>query len=479
MTSSPRRSARRLNDADANFVLLGSATGTPYIPVAVTVYERPHPDEVSAHLTEVMSRLLPAMHQRIAHDRWSPALPRWEDVPGFDPAQQTVTLPAPGDGTLRSVLDWAEEWARLPMPLDLPPWRSVAFEDVTVDGTPGRLVMLSQFHHALIDGMGATRLAEHFYQWGPDGDLPAMPPPVEPSHDDPRAHWREGWAEERQRAGALLRGAGARLRRAAADPRAAAARAKELGAAVQRMQAAQGDAPCSPLLRRTSDRNRFDHLRVDLDALRAGARAVGGSANDGFLAAVALGLHRWHLEHGTRVPELRTAMAVSTRTAEHDHQGNELIGAILGLPLGDDPAAMVAACREVSRRHREDADVLWLMERFRAAGNRLPERLIGPVFAKGMRGFDLSLSNVKGVPFRSWVAGVEVLDTMPFLIGGPAVSVTLVSGPQHASVGIVTCPEAVTDPAVLLARIEQGFADVTALAAEAQPAGASAPTRWA
>ena len=113
-----------------------------------------------------------------------------EDVPGFDPADHTVVLPAPGDGTLRAVIDWAQEWGRLPLPLDRPPWRSVSFEDVTVDGVPGRLVTLSQFHHALIDGMGAARLAEHFYQWGPDGELPEMPPPVERDTSGPWERWR-------------------------------------------------------------------------------------------------------------------------------------------------------------------------------------------------------------------------------------------------------------------------------------------------
>ena len=148
-------SPRRLNEADANFVVMGAATGAPFVPVSLTVYERPYADPAtSEHLVEVMSRLLPAMHQRIARDRLSPALPRWEDVPGFDPADHTVVLPAPGDGTLRAVIDWAQEWGRLPLPLDRPPWRSVSFEDVTVDGVPGRLVIVSQFHHALIDGHG-------------------------------------------------------------------------------------------------------------------------------------------------------------------------------------------------------------------------------------------------------------------------------------------------------------------------------------
>lgn len=458
-------SPRRLNEADANFVVMGAATGAPFVPVAVSVYERPYADpSVSEHLTAVMARLLPAMHQRIVKDRLSPALPRWEDVPGFDPTEQSIVLPAPGDGTLRAVLDWAQEWGRLPLPLDQPPWRSVSFEGVTVDGVPGRMVVVSQFHHALIDGMGASRLAEHFYQWGPDGELPEMPPPVERDEGTRWEAWRAGWASEGAKARQLAANTGRRLRWAAAHPRAGAARAKELAAALQRMQSEQGTEPRSPLLRRTSDKNRFDHLAVDLDALRAGARALGGSANDGFMAAVSIGVHRYHVDHGVRVPELRTAMAINTRTDADGHHGNELIAAILRLPLLDDAETALKSCQAVSRAHRDDRDVLWLMDRSRALINRLPKRLVNPMLAQGQGALDLTLSNVKGMPLRSWVGGVEVLDTVPFVIGGPALVITLVSGAAGATIGVNSCPEAITDPASLMRHLADGFAEVRALA---------------
>src|SRR5262245_45477042 len=114
----------RLNEADANFVKMGLASGKPYVPVAISIYEKPFDDPtVAEHLMEVMARLLPSMFQRIRRDRFSTALPRWEDVPGFDPAELTVVLPPPGDGTLEAIVEWAQEWGRLDLPLDRPPWR--------------------------------------------------------------------------------------------------------------------------------------------------------------------------------------------------------------------------------------------------------------------------------------------------------------------------------------------------------------------
>jgi WS/DGAT/MGAT family acyltransferase len=454
----------RLNEADANFVMMGLASGQPYVPVAISVYDRPFDEEATEHLMAVMARLLPSMFQRIRRDPLSTALPRWEDVPGFDPNELWVQLPPPGDGTLRAVLDWAQDWGRLPLPLDRPPWRSVYFEGVTVDGVPDRMVVVSQFHHALMDGQGGMALAEKFYQWAPDGELPELPPMPPRDERTPAEHWRQGWADELAALGGALRAAGTRARWAATHPTAGARRAREYGEAARRLAGQMDTTPCSPLLVRRSERYRFDHAKVDLDALRAGARSVGGSANDGLMAAVGLGLRRYHLDHGLRVPHLRMAMPISTRTEADAAGGNQLTGGILQLPLLEDAGVAVKECRAVSRALRDDRDALVLMDHFRTLGNRLPRAAIRSLFVRSMGGIDLSLSNVKGMPLRTWVAGVEVLDTVPFIIGGPALCITLISGPGLASLGVVTCPDAVPDPERLLQRLEEGIAEVGALA---------------
>jgi hypothetical protein len=174
-------------------------------------------------------------------------------------------------------------------------------------------------------------------------------------------------------------------------------------------------------------------------------------------------LRRYHLDHGVKVRELRTVMAISTRTEDAGYEGNELLAAIFGLPLVDDAESAVKACQAVSRARRDDADVLWLLDRFRAATNRLPKAVAGRQIVRGAAGLDLSLSNVKGMPIRNWIGGVEALETAPFLIGGPAVAATLVSGPGHATLGLVTCPEAIGDPERLVARLDEAFAEVVAL----------------
>ena len=463
-------SGARLNEADANFVMMGLASGKPHVPVAIAIYEGPIDPEVNEHLTAVMARLMPSMFQRIRRDRFSTALPRWEDVPGFDPADLTVQLPPPGDGTLRAVIDWAQEWGSLALPEGLPPWRSVYFEDVLVDGVP-RMVAVSQFHHALIDGQGGVALAEKFYQWAPGGDLPELPPLPPRDELTPAEHWRQGWSQELGKLGTALRGAGTKLGWAVRHPAEGARRAGEYRQAMQRLTTQMDTKTCSPLLQRRSDKHRFDYSKVDLDALRAGARSVGGSANDGLMAAVSIGLQRYHLDHGLRVPHLRMGMPVNTRTDDDPMGGNQITGGVVHLPLLDDPAVAVKECRAVSRTLRDDVDGLYLIERFRTLANRLPKALVRRFMVRAIDGLDLSLSNVKGMPVRTWIAGVEVLDTVPFIVGGPALCITLISGAGLATLGVVTCPEAIPDPALLMRRLEEGIAEVSALAAKA-----SAPT---
>lgn len=454
----------RLNDADAMFLAVERAAGVPFAPLSISISAGGHDPEAIAHLREVTARLLPAQRRRIVQDRLSPALPRWADVPGFDPEQNTIRLPQPpGDGSMRAILDWAAAWSLTPMDPNLPPWRSVAFENVTVDGVPGRLVTVSQTHHAVIDGQGASRLGKLTLQFEPDGPLPEMPPPVPADTASSWDRWKEGWAIEGAKAAANLRRGGRWLRWAAADPKAGAARAAEWGAALGRMRSHQGRTPRSPILRRTSTATRFDWIPIDWPGFRDGCKAAGCSINDGFMGALSVGLRQYHLDHGVRVEALRTAMAIDTRRDDDPEGGNQVIGVMLALPLLDDVRIAIKECGEVSRDHRDDRDVLRLIGGLRKVANRLPTGLVARGTKTTLGGVDMQISNVQGIPTRYWVAGVESLAGMSFPTGGPGLSMTFISSRGTATLGLSTCSDTVRDPEHLAARIQEGFQQVIAL----------------
>ena len=457
--------SRRLSEADAIFLPMGAAVGGELAPMSVQILEGPLDPAAEAHQRELQARLLPAMRRRIVRDRFSTALPRWVDVPGAQPDDNWLDLPAPGDGSLRAVLDWAARWARLPLPPDRSPWRSVRFDDVLVDGV-ARTVCVHQIHHALIDGGGARRMVEHLLRFEPDAPLAPLPPLPEPEHITAWERWKEGWALEGRKARATGRATAARLRRAAREPGAALRRAKELVAAAQRLQEPLGSGPLSPLLQRRSEELRFDAMEIDLAGLKAGARAAGGSINDGFMAAVSLGLRRWHHDLGYPVPALRTAMAINRRPDGSTWEGNDVLAVVLHLPTDDDDVArLVKRCREVSLDQREDEDALWLLDRVRAAGNRLPFKVSVAVTRNSMLGIDLSLSNVVGIAKRKWSGHREILSSTGFPVGTlSGLCMVMSSRGDKADLGLTSCPVAVPDPDHLVRRLEEGFAEVTALA---------------
>ena len=455
----------RLNDADAMFLAVERASGVFYAPLSISISAGGHDPAAIAHLREVSARLLPAQRRRIVTDRFSPALPRWVDVPGFDPEQNTVRLAQPpGDGSMRAILDWAADWSLTPMDPNRPPWRSVAFENVTVDGVPGRLVTVSQTHHAVIDGQGATRLGKLTLQMEPDGPLPEMPPPVAPEHPTTWERWREGWAIEGEKAVQNARRGGAWLRWAAQDPKQGLERAREWGAAVQRMRSHQSRVPNSPILARTSRATRFDWFEIDWPGFQAGCKAAGCSVNDAFMGALSVAMHQYHLDHGHRVEQLRTAMAINTRKDDGPQGGNQVIGVMLGLPLLDDIRIAIKECGEVSRAHRDDTDVLRVIDNLRKVANRMPQALVARGTKTTLGGVDMQISNVQGIPRRYWVAGVESLAGMSFPTGGPGLSMTFISSRGTASLGMTTCPDSVKDPEHLADRVREGFAQVIALA---------------
>jgi hypothetical protein len=239
------------------------------------------------------------------------------------------------------------------------------------------------------------------------------------------------------------------------------------------MRKHQAGASRSPLLQRRSTRLHFEVLTVPLSELKAGGKAVGGTVNDALLGALSIGLHRYHRDHGVGTTSLRTTMAVNTRRDDHPEGGNQVVAVMLELPLLDDARDAVTTAAEVSRAHRNDKDVVWIIDRLRALANRLPRRLVVPEAAKTLKNMDLQISNLPGNPFRVWIAGVESLRGFSFPTAGPGLAM-IFSGARNdrATLAISTDPEAIRDPEHLVDRLREGFDEVIALGADGVAAAA-------
>jgi hypothetical protein len=88
-------------------------------------------------------------------------------------------------------------------------------------------------------------------------------------------------------------------------------------------------------------------LEVPVDALHDAAKLAGGRLNDGFIAGITSGLHRYHAHHGTEVDELRVAMPISLREDGHGEGGNHITILRFPVPVGSlSVHERIAALRE-------------------------------------------------------------------------------------------------------------------------------------
>ena len=293
------------------------------------VLERaPDPGRLAAMLNRLIGSI-PRLRQRVVEDPLGLAPPRWEVDPNFDPAYHMRHLRLPALGTVRDLYDLAAPIAADPFDRSRPLW-----EAFCVDGLAhGRFGIIWKVHHALADGQGLLWIMLNMIDAAGADDTPATVPPALPTPLGTVPSWSA--FEGIERLGDALRyrvtGALDQARRTAAAVRrhipeltsnpiaSAGALAETVGSIARVLRPAF--APMSPLWRARSLSSRFDDLEVPLEALRRAARGAGGSINDGFLAASAGGLARYHRAHRASVAALRVGMAGERTRGRRRHPG--------------------------------------------------------------------------------------------------------------------------------------------------------------
>jgi diacylglycerol O-acyltransferase len=264
----------------------------------------------------------------------------------------------------------------------------------------------------------------------------------------------------RRRAGALGQGLGDAVLR----PLDTARRLGEGVASTARLLAPVS-APLSPIMRRRSLSAHFDTVALSLPGLKAAAKRVGGSLNDGFVAAVTGGLRRYHEHHRAPVESLRMTMPINVRDAANGNRaGNRFVPARLIVPIGiGDPAARLRAVRAlVSQQRAEPA--LGLLDDVSGMLRRLPAPMYTALFGSMLKGVDFVTSNVPGPPVEVFVSGARIESVFGFgPLSGAATNLTLFSYLDQLGLAVNTDRAAVPDPEVFLACLEAGIAEVLAL----------------
>jgi hypothetical protein len=206
--------------------------------------------------------------------------------------------------------------------------------------------------------------------------------------------------------------------------------------------------------------------------LSTAARSASCTVNDAFLAAVVEGLRRYHARHHLDLPEIRLTMPISLRHAGDELGGNRFAPVRFTVPASiDDPVVRMRRLGAIARRWRAEP-ALEASDAIAAVLDRLPAAVTTEVFGAMLKHVDAVVTNIPGIPSRSFLAGSELVREYAFAPPtGAAVNVSLLSHLDTACIGVVVDAAAVPDDQVLVACLVEGFDDVCAATRDGRVAG--------
>jgi diacylglycerol O-acyltransferase / wax synthase len=479
---------RRMSDFEA---LMWNVEKDPWLnPSAGVVVVCDRPPDVDDFRRRVAHAVaeIPRLRERVVPGVGRLSPPHWALDPEFDLDNHLrhVALPAPG--TLRQLYDLAARLMQDPFDRTRPLWLFVI-----VDGLEdGRGAMFAKLHHTIADGYAALRLAELYLTLERDAPAPAevdLDRVLRESVDEDRAApWSNGGlggvgVSAVATARHLWRRQLGRARRAAgevvlwgADPRRPvdlAARAAATIADVRSQVGQGGDLPGgSPLWRRRSRHRHFDVIRVPLPAMRASAKALGGTINDVFVTGAVLGAVRYHERRETPLQALNISFVVSTRDTGGD-DSNAFAPTRVQVPAG----AMTveerfAAIRTTLAVGRQGARGGGAMGSVAGLANLLPTSLVTSVARSQTAHVDFATSNVRGAPVPTYVSGAKILWTGTLgPVAGTAFNITAMSYDGSFDMGLHVDPMAVADCDDLRRCIAAGFEELLATAGQTLATG--------
>ncbi|WP_312030098.1 wax ester/triacylglycerol synthase domain-containing protein [Actinomycetospora sp. TBRC 11914] len=420
---------------------------------------------VAAH--EWASRAVPRLRQRVV-EPYGWGAPTWATDPDFALGFHLRRTRLSDGGSLRDLLDRAGLAMMTPFDRHRPLWEAELVGGL--DG--GRAGYLLKVHHSLADGLSLVQILGLLHSTVREhrGDKVDAPlPAARPTSRLGATAAQTGRAIAATPSAVLdgLRSGASLLGGVATAPLATAA--DGWNAVTSALAAAvPPSAPGSPLLRARGTNRRLEALDVDLAPLRAAGRAVGGSLNDAYLAALLGGLRRYHLALDAPVPAyIPMGMPVNTRDPSDPMGGNRWAGIRFAAPLDDvDPAARIARVHAIVREvtGARVVDALGIIAPLLAA---LPSPLLTRIQGGATSANDLQASNIPGMRRPTYLAGARIERSYPFApLPGGALMIALTSHEDTCCVAVTLDPAAVTDPDLLRECLVAGFDEVLALAGD-------------
>ncbi|MEZ5186271.1 MAG: wax ester/triacylglycerol synthase family O-acyltransferase [Candidatus Nanopelagicales bacterium] len=404
---------------------------------------------------ERATRMAPILRSTVVEGPIGLQTPRLVVDPNFDLSFHMRRFSMPRGSTWADVLEDARRQSMADFDRDRPLWRATVLE-----GLPGgRAAFILKLHHAIADGQGAVQLAAALFDFAPEGsDLGPMPPAPTPAVLDTTGFLEAvirnnvGWVA--RTAQDAINGLGPLTMAAVKNPGQLVSRVRATAESVVRFTRVPF-GPLSPIMQQRSINYHFDTIDIDFGAYRAEAKRRNHSVNDLFLAAISVGMHRYHERMGRPVNELRMNMPISLRTEGAD-AANAVTIARFEIPISNVVEDVLEIAAQTVRSWRSEP-ALKLADNLAEFSRFLPPELLSAAAQTS----DLTASNVPGVPVQVWLAGAGVERMYPLVATiGAAINVTMLTYNGVASVGISTDDAAVDDRDELVRSLRYGFRQV-------------------
>ncbi|MGH8461294.1 MAG: WS/DGAT/MGAT family O-acyltransferase [Stenotrophobium sp.] len=374
---------------------------------------------------------------RLAEGRLSRLAPSWEKTAvDMEYHMRHSALPHPGGERELGVL--VARMHSHPLDLSRPLWECHLIEGLENH----RFALYFKAHHCAIDGMGAMKMVQKWLSPDPN-DRSGMGP----------------WVLAAKTVDSAITRSSSLWQRLQRPVRAASEQARGLRELVRGLnKMARGadsgtrlalSTPRSLFNVRVSQQRRLGTQILDLNRIKAVAKATDASVNDVMLAICGGAIRRYLLEHSA-LPEksLLASVPVALQRAD-DAGGNAVAGFVV--PIGTElPEARdrVALANRVTTRSKQE-----LLEMPQASLNQLALLGLTPFLLGQMTGtlpkipplFNFVISNVvlSKNPLYLMGAELEAMYPVSFLFDGYALNITLVGYKDRVAVGFLGCREAI------------------------------------
>ncbi len=425
---------------------------------SVTIFDRPLDMDLFRRCMAHAVAEVPRLRQRVAPGLGPLSTPRWVPDHEFDLDWHLRRIGAPGDGSLRDLLDYFTPWLQDGYDRRRPLWLYVV-----VDGlAEGRGALLSKIHHTVGDGESLVNMSlaytslERDAPPPPEVDLDAIVAGQPPEDDGLVSTARDAIGQGIRRQADLARRAVRGLSRPRGLGRAGSEAADLLKTAGDQLHAAGSD-----LWRNRSRRRRAEALTLPFEPVRTAAHELGGTINDFFLTgAVEAGL-RYHQRLGSQPERFHITFVVNVR-ADGDGSANAFSPVPVEVPAGPMPLAeRFAALHGLVGAKREQVHGGGPMASLASVANLLPTSILTGLARDQAGHIDFATSNLPGFLGDTFVAGAKTVHSYPFgPVAGTAFNLTMLSMAGGLDIGVNIDPAAVTEPERLRTCLESAYADL-------------------